>query len=253
VLVPEIGWGGMSDLTPGPPAVTVGAEALQEFNRLRTLAKVVSNAAHDVNNALQVIGGNAELLALKAELGPAELRRVQAIAAQTGRAASALDRLQSYTRSGESGRQIVDLAGLLEVATALRDFALHRAGITVTAESTAPCRASVDRRLILQIYLNLLMNSEDALVNRPGPSVRVRLERQDKECVVSFIDNGPGFSDAVRARLADRAALPRLDANLSGLGLWVATRIAGAHAGRLDIANVADGGASVTLRLPAAA
>jgi len=252
VRVPEIAWGGMSDLTPGPPSVTVGADALQEFNRLRTVAKVFSNAAHDVNNALQIIGGNAELLALKTELGPAELRRVQAITTQTGRAATALDRLQSYTRSSESGRQIVDLAGLLEVATALREFGLRRAGITVTTESTAPCRASVDRRLILQIYLNLLMNSEDALANRPGPSVRVRLERQDGECVVSFIDNGPGFSDAVRARLADRTALPQLGANLSGLGLWVATRIADAHQGHLDIANVADGGASVTLRLPAA-
>jgi signal transduction histidine kinase len=242
----------MSDLTPGPPSVTVDADALQELNRLRTVAKVFSNAAHDVNNALQVIGGSAELLALKAELGPAELRRVHAITAQTGRAATALDRLQSYTRSGESGRQIVDLSGLLEVATALRDFALRRAGITMTVESTAPCRASVDRRLILQIYLNLLMNSEDALANRPGPAVRARLECQDGECMVSFIDNGPGFSDAVRARLTDRTALPQLAPNLSGLGLWVATRIAEGHGGRLDIANVPDGGASVTLRLPAA-
>jgi signal transduction histidine kinase len=242
----------MSDLAPGPPAVTVGAEALQEFNRLRTVAKVFSNAAHDVNNALQVIGGNAELLALKAELAPAELRRAEAISAQTGRAATALDRLQSYTRQGSSGRQVVDLAGLIEMATALRDFALRRAGIAVTAESTAPCRASVDRRLMLQVFLNLLMNSEDALANRPGSFVRVRVERQDGECVVSFIDNGPGFSDAVRARLADRTAPPHVDANLSGLGLWVATRIAESHGGRLDIANVADGGASVTLRLPAA-
>lgn len=250
--VPEIPWGGMSDLTPGPLSVMVDANALQEFNRLRTVAKVFSNAAHDVNNALQVIGGNAELLALKAELGPAELRRVHAITAQTGRAAAALDRLQFYTRPGESGRQIVDLAGLLEVATALRDFALRRAGIAMAVESTAPCRASVDRRLILQIYLNLLMNSEDALANRPGSALRVRLERQDGEVLVSFIDNGPGFSDAVRARLADRTALPQLDANLSGLGLWVTTRIAEVHGGRLDLAHVPDGGASVTLRLPAA-
>jgi C4-dicarboxylate-specific signal transduction histidine kinase len=180
------------------------------------------------------------------------LRRVQSITAQTGRAATALDRLQSYARPGESGRQIVDLAGLLEVATALRDFALRRAGITMTAETATTCRASVDGQLILQLFLNVLMNCEDALANRPGPAVRVRLERQGGQCVVSFTDNGPGFSDAARTRLADPTALPQLDAKFSGLGLWVATRIAEAHGGRLDIANVPDGGASVTLRLPAA-
>ena len=69
---------------------------------------------------------------------------------------------------------------------------------------------------------------------------------------MSFTDNGPGFTDAVRTQQADPTALPRLDANFSGLGLWVAARIADAHEGRLDIANVPDGGASVTLRLPAA-
>jgi signal transduction histidine kinase len=241
----------MANLTPGPALVTVGADALQEFNRLRTVAKVFSNAAHDVNNALQVIGGNAELLALSNELGPAELRRVQAITAQTGRAAAAFARLQSYTRPGDSGRQIADLAGLLAVATELRDFAMRRTGITLTVENATPCRASVDHRLILQIYLNLLMNAEDALANRPGPAVRIRVERQDGECAVSFIDNGPGVSEAVRAGLADRTALPRLAATLSGLGLWVSSRIADAHGGRLDIADVPGGGASVTLRLPA--
>jgi len=242
----------MSDLAPEPPAVAVGADALQEFNRLRTVAKVVSNAAHDVNNALQVIGGNAELLALKAELAPTELRRAQAISTQTGRAAMALDRLQSYTRAVEAGRQVVDLAGLAEVATALRDFSMRRAGLSVTVESTGNCRALVDRRLMLQVYLNLLMNGENALANRPGPVLVVRVEREAGDCVVSFIDNGPGFSEVVLARLADRTVLPQLAADLSGLGLWVADRIADSHGGRLDIANLAGGGASVVLRLPAA-
>jgi len=230
----------------------VGADVLQEFNRLRTLSKVFSNAAHDINNALQVIGGNAELLALRTELGPAELRRVQAITSQTGRAAIALDRLWTYSRPGDSGRRIVDLAGLVDVAAALRSYAMGRAEITVAVESLGVCRASADRALILQIYLNLLMNCEDVLAGRPGASVRVLLERQGGECVVTFLDNGPGFSDAARARLADGAALPPLDAKMSGLGLWVATRIAEAHGGRLEIASPPDGGATVSLRLPAA-
>ena len=57
---------------------------------------------------------------------------------------------------------------------------------------------------------------------------------------------------ASAAGSAHAQALPQLDATLSGLGLWVSARIADAHGGRLDIANAQDGGASVTLRLPAA-
>ena len=54
------------------PAVTKGLpdEALQEVNRLWTIARAFSNTAHDVNNALQVIAGSAELIEAR-ELDPA--------------------------------------------------------------------------------------------------------------------------------------------------------------------------------------
>jgi len=235
--------------------VTIDGDALQEINRLVTVARVVSNAAHDLNNALQVIGGNAELLALKT--GPAEPRRVQAISTQTGRAAGALDRLMSYTRPAEAGRQSVDLEGLIEVALALRDFTVHRARITVTVtrSSETACLVSADRRLVLQIVLNLLLNAEQALSARNDgtAALRIGLAKTNGECVVSFADNGPGFSADALARLGDCTAAPPLTAALSGLGLWVAMRIAGHHRGGLEVGNAPGqgGGAIVTLRLPA--
>jgi signal transduction histidine kinase len=245
----------ISDVSPDPASVAVDADALQEINRLRTVARILSNATHDLNNALQVIGGSAELLAMQTDLGPTAQRRIETIAAQTGRAASALDCLMSYTRPVAAERQTVDLETLLKVAIVLRDFSLHRARISVTVEraAPAPCRASVDRRLMLQVFLNVLLNAEEALKDRRDGSaaIRIRLERQGEACLVSFADNGPGFSTQARARLADGAAVPSLDASLSGIGLWVAARIAARHGGRLDLDP--GPGASVTLRLPAVA
>jgi signal transduction histidine kinase len=243
------------NVSPGPACVVVDADALQEINRLRTVAGTLSNAAHDLNNALQVISGSAELLAMQSELGPPAQRRIQAIAAQTSRAAAALDCVTSYTRPAVAGRQTVDLDALVEVAITLRDFSLHRARIAVTVERAAeePCRASVDRRLMLQLFLNVLMNAEQALKERRDGSaaIQIRMERQGEACLVSFADNGPGFSAQARARLADPAAVPSLDASLSGTGLWVAARIAARHGGDLDIGP--GPGATVTLRLPSVA
>jgi signal transduction histidine kinase len=236
-------------------SVVVDADALQEINRLRTVARILSNATHDLNNALQIIGGSAELLAMQSENGPPAERRIQAITAQTGRAASALERLMAFTRETAAEQQTVDLETLLQVAIALRDFSLHRARISATIERAAPalCRASVDRRLMLQLFLNVLLNAEEALKERRDGSaaIRIRLERQGEACLVSFADNGPGFSTQALARLADRATVPPLDATLSGIGLWVAARIAARHGGRLDLGP--GPGASVTLRLPAVA
>ena len=243
------------DRTDPSLALLAGVPALLEINRNHTVARALTNAAHDLNNLLQVIGGNAELLATRAQLGPVEMRRVETIAAQTGRAATTLDQLMSYSRPAPAGRQLVALDAIVAEALALRDFSLRRAQITsgVDRKSEA-CRASVDRRRVLQVLLNILMNAEAALTGRRDGSatVRVVVEVKGSDCVVTVTDNGPGFAPDVLARLTDTTQVGALDANATGLGLLVAARILGEHGGRLEVDNATGGGAVVTVSLPAA-
>jgi signal transduction histidine kinase len=231
----------------------VNPDVLQEVNRLTVIGRVVSNTAHDVNNALQVVSGSAELLALRKELGPTEQRRIAAISTQTGRAAAILDRLVSYSRADAADRQAGDLGAIVDGALALRDFSLHRARITVTVDraGTGPYRAVVSRPRILQIFLNLLLNCEAALKDRPDGTIQITVAPSGAEWLVSVADNGPGVSADQRARVYDPEP-PPLTPGLSGLGLWVSRRIAEQHGGRLDIAPSPGGGTIVTLAVPSA-
>lgn len=235
--------------------VSIDIAELQELNRLQLVARVLSSAVHDVNNALQAIGGSAELLSLRSELGPREQRRVQTIATQTGHVSTTLDRLTAFTRPGDAGHQVVDLGELVEHAVALRAFALNRARVAVRIERAAAVSysASVDRRRILQVFLNLLLNAEVALSGTPDATIHIRLERSGHDCSVSFTDNGPGINTEERARLAGVAAGPEVGPDLSGIGLWVSARIAEQHRGRLEVGDAPAAGASLVLRLPAGA
>jgi signal transduction histidine kinase len=242
---------------PGPPlgptTTTLDAEALLEINRLRLVARVVSNVAHDINNALQVISGSAELLAPRSELGQAEQRRIQTISTQTARAAMALDRLSAYSRADRADPQVVDLSELAETAVALRDFTLHGARVAVTIEGAVPpYRASVGRSRILQVFLNVLLNAEEALKNRRDGTIHITVSRSGADCEVSFADNGPGIDGDAPCRLNDPVVLPPLGPGLTGIGLWVSAWIAAQHHGRLDIGPPTGSGTSVTLVVPAA-
>jgi C4-dicarboxylate-specific signal transduction histidine kinase len=230
----------------------VDIAALQEINRLRIVGRVVSSTVHDVNNALQIIGGGAELLGTKQNLGAAEQHRIQMIASQTDRVSAMLARLSSFTRTAAAGHQLVDLAELVEQAVGLCAFTLSRAHIAVSVEKGdyAPYRASVDRRCILQVLLNLLLNAEAALTDWPNAKLQIRLDRSAESCTISFHDNGPGMSVEGQARLSDVEPTPDFGSGLSGIGLWVSTRIAADHGGRLEIDQTPTGGASLTLRLP---
>jgi len=230
-------------------------DELLEVNRLRIVARVVSNAAHDINNALQVIGGSAEMLGIRTTLGPTEQRRVHAIASQAERIAATLEGLSSITRSdGGGGRQMVDLMRLADDAVALRAFSLSRARITVTVDrsSGVSCVVPADRRRLLQVFLNLLLNVEKALAGRPDSVLTIRFERSDRDWSVLFVDSGPGLAADERTRLADGATRPVLGPGLSGLGLWLSARIAEQHGGRLDVDDAATG-TSIRLRLPTSA
>jgi two-component system C4-dicarboxylate transport sensor histidine kinase DctB len=229
-------------------------EELLEVNRLRIVARVVSNAAHDINNALQVIGGSAEMLGLRSTLGPTEQRRVHAIASQAERIAATLEGLSAITRSDGGGRQMVDLMRLADDAVALRAFSLSRARITVTVgrSSGVSCVVPADRRRLLQVFLNLLLNVEKALAGRPDSVLNIRFERSDRAWSVLFVDSGPGLGADERARLADGATRPVLGPGLSGFGLWLSARIAEQHGGRLEVDDAATG-TSIRIRLPASA
>jgi signal transduction histidine kinase len=226
---------------------------LLEVNRLRIVARVVSNAAHDINNALQVIGGSAEMLGNRSALGPAEQRRVQAISNQAERISTTLEGLSSITRAEGAGRQIVELTRVADDAVALRAFSLSRARIMVTIDRPigVSCVVSADRRRILQVFLNLLLNVEQVMANRPDALVRIGFERSDHHWSVVFSDNGPGLAAADRARLADAAPQPALGPGFSGAGLWLSARIAEQQGGRLEVDDASAAGTSIRVRLPA--
>jgi signal transduction histidine kinase len=232
--------------------MTLDLDELIEVNRLRVVSRVVSNAVHDVNNALQVIGGSAEMLGGHTTIGPVEHRRVQAIASQAERIAATLDRLSAITRPDTGGRQIVELTRVTDDAVALRAFSLGRARIAVNVERPVgvSCVVSAERRRILQLFLNLLLNVEQVLANKPGASLNIRFERSDREWGIVFADNGPGLDPAARAHLARGAPCPTLGRELSGVGLWLSARIAEQHGGCLEAMDV-PAGSSIRVRLPA--
>ena len=89
---------------------------------------------------------------------------------------------------------------------------------------------------------------------RTGGTIHIIVARSGSDWIVSFADNGPGVSAEQRARASDARAVPPLRQGLAGIGLWVSTRIAEEHGGRLDIAPAPGPGAgtAVTLVLPPA-
>ena len=234
---------------PGP-----SDETLIGLNRLATVARLLSGAIHDVNNALMVISGTVDILESRADV-PASMRDSLArLRAQSARAAGTLGQVTLFTRSAHGEQQPINLRELAQESLALRDFAIRRARLTATLETAGegPFIVTGSRGDLQQVLLNLIMNAEDGLAGRTG-SIRLRLsiepESDRSEVVLRVIDEGTGVSLVPREAAFDRFVTTHAEWESAGLGLWAARMLVERHGGMLTMEEMS-AGAVFAMRLP---
>lgn len=227
------------------------SEDLAYLNRMTVVGHVLPNVAHELNNALQVIGGLVEMLGVRTDL-PADVReKVGRIGAQAGRAMGLVRDVVGFARGDDAGVRIIDVVRQAEQALALRRYHLSRAGIAVEVERAGDrgLHARGDAHDVRHILLNVLINAEQALAARGGGRIHVRLDADGERVRVAVTDNGPGLADGP-GRVGEPFATSK--AGAAGLGLAVAARLATRSGGRLDVEPASPDGLRVVLSLPAA-
>lgn len=181
----------------GAPARDLDPGDLVLANRLLTLELVLPNVTHEINNALQVIGGLGEILATRPGIGEDVAQKLQRIHGQSVRCSGLLRELLGYARRDEVA-PITDVARSLDRALNLRRYHLARARVTVHVEpvSEGPLLATMDSQHFEQVVVNLVINAEQALAGRPDPVIRLSYGRDGDHLVMRVVDNGPGIDPA---------------------------------------------------------
>jgi signal transduction histidine kinase len=226
------------------PARGLPDAALEEVNRLWTIVRAFSNTAHDVNNALMVIAGSAELLEAR-ELEVAVRKRVETIRTEAARAATTINRLLSYAQSQSAPPQRIDLWPVVEGAVAMRAASANRHRIVLSLErpDAKPCWAIADAARTTQALLDLLLAAEDVVARKKNARIVVTVKeaaaRVDVTAEASCDEPG-----GMRREAGERDSLTA-DAQV-----WAAAALARSQGGAIEITNT-DHGATLTLTLPA--
>ncbi len=239
-------------MDPSRPALTEGLpeESLQEINRLWTIVRAFSNAAHDVNNALQIIAGRAELVEAR-ELDPACRRRVESIRVHAGRAAATIEQLALYSRDAPESPGVVDLAPLVEAAVSMRGFALGRARIGVTVERSDgdPYWVAVERNRTMQALLDVLLSAESSIRCRRQGRIAVLLDRRGPAVSVTVTATAEDGADATEPASGSSHS-PSVAAVTTDVEAWAAARLVAAQRGTLHRSSTVGPGLTITVTLP---
>lgn len=231
------------------------SSAIQDAEHARDrLEEFVADASHELRTPVTSVIGWADLLSsggLDAEQSATAIRR---ITAESRRLAGLVDDLATLAWL-DGGPPVattpVDLTQLVTeaVVDARVVDPMQRVEVAAVPGAVVSGREADLRRVVD----NLIRN---ARVHTPaGSTIFLRVRRDGDEVVLEVADDGPGFPDGTTDRVFDR--FWRADGSRartsggSGLGLAIVAAVVRSHGGSAVAGRAPEGGALVSIRLPA--
>ncbi len=225
-----------------------------QSERLAAMGQMIGGFAHELNNPLTSILGMSELLQ-EGEAPESVRKQMVVLQQQARRAAEIVQNLMYFSRPPAPGKTPIDLGELVQRTLHLHAYSLRKSNITVDflKETSVPA-VSGDAHQLMQVFLNLILNSEQAMREvRDRGTLRIRIEKQEKSVSVIFQDDGPGISPDILPNIFDPFYTTKRPGRGTGLGLSISKAILREHNGNIEATSGPGGGAVFTVTLPVAA
>jgi PAS domain S-box-containing protein len=224
-------------------------EQLHRADRLAAAGELAAGVAHEVNNALVGMLGQAE-----AARGSADVEMLQGavacVEAQGRRIAEIVQGLLGFARPQPPQRGPVDLRDLVRDTLLLMAHDLGRSHIrseTRFAPNLPPVLA--DAKQIQQVLVNLFTNAAQAMEPRGGGILLVDIQPSTAGVCMEVQDSGVGIPPEDLPRVFDPFFSTKEHGN--GLGLSVSYAIVEAHGGEMTVRSLPGDGTTFAVRLPA--
>lgn len=222
---------------------------LAQAERLAGIGLLASGVAHEINNPLAIIRGNAELLQLAVKPDQPEPDELETILRQVGRIDRIVRNLRSFSRGG---LQLVSRFSLEELLDSILDQIGHQIptgqyrinrddqGKLIDIEG--------DEDQLRQVFTNLVLNGLQSMPD--GGELRLDLSLDDTCRIVNVMvsDNGCG----IRPDLLEKLFTPFFTTKPggTGLGLAVSYGIIKDHGGEIRVDSEENIGSTFTVVLP---
>jgi len=226
---------------------------LSRASRIATVAELSASIAHELNQPLMAVLGNAQAAKHWLAANPPNLTETNTSIERILRAIRSADETMQHIRAlfkRESFEKTeANVPDMIREAVRLVHEDPKKSDVLIDCDFDGHFpTVSVDQIQIQQVLCNLILNAIEAMEgSRIHPLVKVRAAVTDQnEMLIQVIDNGPGVDNT--ETIFD-AFVTTKDKGM-GIGLAVSRSIVEAHNGRLWSENNPGGGATFSMALP---
>ncbi|MCY7296070.1 PAS domain-containing protein [Alteromonas sp. a30] len=239
---------------------------LVQSQKMEAMGTLAGGMAHDFNNILASILGNAELCNLYIEnisdvFKHSHLEtlseRLESIVKSCSRASDLTNKILSYSRMDSPDFAPLHLSEILQ-----ESIAMIRPMLPATIHIDFEDNAYIDiiegnESQLQQVFMNLLTNALHAIesANRKSGNVCVHMENQVDDIGEAYVklelsDNGSGISKSALTHIFDPFFTTKEKGKGTGLGLSVVSGILRGHNVKIDVKSVVDQGTQFIMLFP---
>ena len=223
--------------------------------RFAAMGELTASIAHEINQPLGAILGNADAADMLLKSGRATTEDLRAILADIRRedlrASEVIRRLRALLVKHEVEHAEFDLHPALDEVLGLLAPEARRRGVVIERQlDAAHGRLLGDRVQLQQVLMNLALNAMDAMADTEPGSRRLAIATADRgeQLELRVADRGGGIDADQRALVFESFYTTKPQG--MGLGLPIVRAIVEAHEGRVAVTSRVGGGAVFTVTLP---
>ncbi|MDR3450541.1 MAG: ATP-binding protein [Alphaproteobacteria bacterium] len=247
---------GLYDLTERKKAeaqIAQQQDALQQSEKMAALGGLLAGVAHELNNPLSVVVGQATLL-MEGSPEPKVATRAEKIFKAADRCSRIVKSFLALARRKPPERKPVDLNLVVKSSLELLGYQLKTGEVDIQSHlDPALPEVTGDGDQLTQVITNLVLNLAQAMEGWAGPHRITVTSTGDaqRNVILTIADTGPGIPQEIRTRVFEPFFTTK-GGKGTGVGLALCLNIVASHGGELLLTDTEGGGATFTIKFPAA-
>lgn len=248
-----IAWRDVTEQRATEQELTRRRETAFQNEKLSALGQLLAGVAHELNNPLSVVLGHAMML--KDEVSDADaLDGIDKISRSAERCAKIVKTFLAMARQKPTQLEQSKLNDVIEMALEIASYNIGKSGIEtrLQLDDKLPL-VLVDEDQVTQVFINLMINAEQALAgNADAPVIQIStvFDKSTNRIIARVSDNGPGIDSDHRLRIFEPFYTTKAVGEGTGVGLALSHRIISSHGGNLTVSDSELGGATFEVSLP---
>jgi PAS domain S-box-containing protein len=231
-------------------------EALQDqllqAQKMEAVGRLSASFAHEFGNPLLGVRSVIKDIGDRVPMEPGDKELLDLAYQECERMKNLIRDFQQLQQGSSDIKAHVDIHEI--IVKVLRFYSKHfeKNGITVEKQFSVDVPLLyVSKNQIAQVFLNLIINAVDAMVESGGV-LRIATGVVGNEVSIDLEDSGPGISEKEKELIFEPFYTTKSEIQGTGLGLSVSYGIISGHGGEITVDSAEDGGATFSVRLPLA-